>query len=164
MDRDEVARVMAQPIAQELLGSSTPARLAYTGLDGGPRVVPVGFEWDGERIVIGTVPRSAKVAALRRDPRVAITVDTIGWPPRVLLVRGTARLETVRGVPDVYVAASRKLVPAAEFPAWEAGVHALYDEMVLIAFEPDHAVLLDFETTLPQAVAEIIAEKTAAAP
>ena len=163
MDHDEVARVMAQPIAQELLGSSTPARLAYTGLDGGPRVVPVGFHWDGTRMVVGTVPRSAKVAALRRDPRVAITIDVTGPPPRVLLVRGTAQLETVDGVPDEYVAASRKLVPAAGFPAWEAGVHALYDAMVLIAFEPEHAMLLDFETTIPRAVADIVAEKTATA-
>ena len=156
MDRTTVAEVLAKPIAQELLASSIPARLAYVGLDGDPRVVPVGFHWTGSALVIGTIPTSAKVPALRRHPRVAITVDTEGFPPHVLLVRGAATLEEVDGVPDEYIAASRKLVPAAEFAGWEAGVRALYRSMVLVTIEPDHATLLDFETTIPRAVAELI--------
>jgi hypothetical protein len=75
----------------------------------------------------------------------------------VLLVRGSASLVEVDGVPDEYVAAARKLVPAAEFAGWEAGVRALYRSMVLITVEPDHVTLLDFETTLPRAVADLIA-------
>jgi hypothetical protein len=96
------------------------------------------------------------VPALRRNPRVAITVDTEGFPPHVLLVRGSATVEEVDGVPDEYLAASRKLVPAAEFAGWEAGVRALYQRMALIRVEPDRATLLDFETTLPRAVAELV--------
>ena len=37
-----VAETLAKPIAQELLFSDIPARLSYIGLDGDPRVVPVG--------------------------------------------------------------------------------------------------------------------------
>ena len=157
MDRTTVAEVLAKPIAQELLASSIPARLAYVGLDGDPRVVPVAFLWTGSTLVIATVPTSAKVPALRRNARVAVTVDTEGYPPHVLLVRGTATLEEVDGVPDEYIAASRKLVPAAEFAGWEAGVRALYRSMVLITIEPDHATLLDFETTIPRAVRDLVA-------
>jgi len=95
MDRDEVIEVLQKPISQELLGSNIPARLAYAGLDAGPRVVPVAFWWNGAQVVVCSLPTSAKVPALRRDPRVAVTIDTQGqWPPRVLLVRGTARVET----------------------------------------------------------------------
>jgi len=84
------------------------------------------------------------VRALRQNPRVALTIDTQGeWPPRVLLVRGAARLELVDGVPDAYVEASRKLVPAEHFAGWEQGVRALYDRMVVITVEPDWAKLLD---------------------
>ena len=157
MDETTVAEVLAKPIAQELLASSVPARLAYAGLDGDPRVVPVAFLWTGSTLVVATVPTSAKVPALRRNPRVALTVDTEGFPPHVLLVRGTASVEVVDGVPDAYVAASRKLVPADRFAGWEAGVRALYRQMAVITIEPDHATLLDFETTIPKAVRDLVA-------
>jgi Pyridoxamine 5'-phosphate oxidase len=156
MDRQDVAAVMAKPISRELLGSSIPARFAYIGVDGDPRVVPVGFWWDGTRIVIATVPTSAKVKALRANPRVAITIDTEGYPPHVLLVRGAATLTLVDGVPDEYVEASRKIVPAEAFDSWEAGVRTLYAQMVVITVEPDWAKLLDFETTIPKAVEDLV--------
>ncbi|WP_338019434.1 EamA family transporter [Saccharothrix deserti] len=157
MEREELNEVLHKPIAQELLASSIPARLAYIGVDGDPRVVPIAFLWDGARIVMGTVPKSAKVRALRHNPNVSLTIDTAGqYPPHVLLIRGTASVELVDGVPYEYVEASRKLVPAGEFAAWEAGVRALYEQMVLIRIEPRWAKLLDFETTIPQAVEDLV--------
>jgi nitroimidazol reductase NimA-like FMN-containing flavoprotein (pyridoxamine 5'-phosphate oxidase superfamily) len=161
VDRNDVAEVLSEPISQELLGSSIPARLAYTGVDGDPRVVPVAFHWNGAQFVVCSVPTMAKVRALRRNPRVAITIDTQEqWPPRVLLVRGTASIEHVDGVADEYIEASRKVTPAEVFEDWEAGVRGLYDEMVRITIEPDWAKLLDFETTLPKAVEDLIHAKT----
>jgi hypothetical protein len=157
MNRDDVVEVLAEPGSRELLGSSIPARLAYVGVDGGPRVVPMSFLWTGEQVVMATLPRSAKVGALRENPRVALTIDTqTRWPPNVLLIRGAARLEPVAGVPDAYIEASRKVTPAEHFEGWVQGVRALYDEMVLITVDPDWAKLLDFETTMPTAVAEMI--------
>jgi hypothetical protein len=162
MNRNDVTEVLSKPISQELLGSPIPARLAYTGLDGDPRVVPVAFHWNGAQLVVCTMPTMAKVRALRRNPRVAITIDTQEqWPPRVLLVRGTVSIEHVDGVPDEYVEASRKVTPAEVFEDWETGVRGLYDEMVRITIEPDWAKLLDFETTLPKAVEDLIHAKTA---
>jgi hypothetical protein len=157
MKHEDVAEVLAKPISQELLGSSIPARLSYVGTDGAPRVIPIAFLWTGEHLVMATVPKSAKVRALKQNPRVAITIDTQNqWPPRVLLIRGAARVELVDGVPNAYIEGSRKVTPAEEFPAWEQGVRALYDQMVLITIEPDWAKLLDFETTIPKAVEDIL--------
>ena len=113
-------------------GVLDPGGFAYTGLDGDPRVVPIGSWWDGSRLVMCTVPTSAKVGALHRNPRVAVTIDTEGFPPRVLLVRGTAHLELVDGVPEEYIAASKRLVPDEQFDEWEAGVRALYEQMTRI--------------------------------
>ncbi|WP_181784578.1 pyridoxamine 5'-phosphate oxidase family protein [Pseudonocardia pini] len=145
------------PLATTLFASSIPARLAYTGLDGDPRVVPVGFHWTGSTIVVCTVEKAAKVAAIRANPRVAVTIDTEGFPPKVLLVRGAAAVDMVEGVPAEYLAASAKLVGEAEFPAWEAGVRALYPRMARITIVPAVATLLDFETTIPKAVADLVA-------
>lgn len=164
MNRDEVAEVLAKPISRELLRSSIPARLAYVGGDGAPRAIPIGFLWTGEHVLMATVPESAKVRALRQSPKVALTVDTQGqWPPRVLLIRGAARVELVDGVPDAYVEASRKVVPAEHFEGWEHGIRALYDQMVLITIEPDWAKLLDFETTIPKAVEDLVLARQGAA-
>lgn len=160
MDPQAVADVMSRPISEELLGSGIPARLAYVGVDGDPRVVPIGFVWDGSRILMFTVPKSPKVRALQQNPRVAITIDTQGFPPRVLLVRGAASLELVDGVPDEYVEASRKLLDPDQVNAWESGVRALYDQMVRITVELDWAKLLDFETTIPQAVEDLVRART----
>lgn len=162
MDRNDVIEVLNKPISQRLLGSSTPARLAYTAVDGDPRVIPIGFVWNGAQLVLFTVPAAAKVRALQRNPRVAITIDTIEpWPPRVLLVRGAASLEPVDGCPDEYVEAGRKVTPAEVADDWEAGVRALYEQMVRITIEPDWAKLLDFETTIPESVQDLIDAKTA---
>jgi hypothetical protein len=163
MTPEEIADVFAKPIAQELLGSSIPARLAYVGVDGAPRAIPIGFLWTGEHVVLYTVPTSAKVGALQENPRVAITIDTQDqWPPRVLLIRGAARVETVDGVPDGYVEASRKIVPDEHFEEWEQGVRALYERMTRITIAPDWAKLLDFETTLPKAVEDLVRERQGA--
>jgi nitroimidazol reductase NimA-like FMN-containing flavoprotein (pyridoxamine 5'-phosphate oxidase superfamily) len=159
MDRRDVAEVLAKPRSQELLDSWIPARLAYVGADGGPRVVPMSFLWDGEHVLMATPPGSPKIAALERNARVAITIDTEArdqWPPRMLLIRGTARLETVDGMPDAYVEASRKVTPAEHFEDWERGARALYDRMVLITIAPDWAKLVDFETTRPDAIDTLI--------
>jgi Pyridoxamine 5'-phosphate oxidase len=151
-----VTEDLVKPLSQQLLASGIPARFAYTALDGDPRVVPIGFLWTGSEIRLYTVPTSAKVKALKKNPRVAITIDTDGYPPNVLLIRGAAGLELVDGVPDGYVEATRKLVPAEQMAGWEAGVRALYQQMVVITITPDWAKLLDFETTLPKAVEDLV--------
>lgn len=161
MKPDEIRVLMEDPVAQWLLNSANPARLAYVARDGTPRVVPVGFHWDGTTIVIGTVPASAKVAALRANPAVALTIDTSppAWPPNVLLMRGTATVTLVDGVFPEYVAGAKKLTPAEEFPRWEAGVHALYDQMARIDVTPTWAKIHDFETRVPQAVEDLARAK-----
>src|SRR3954453_23450292 len=110
MIKEEIAEVLAKPYAQQLLNGPEPARLAYDGLDGGPRVVPIGFWTENERVLMATVPRSPKVAALRKNPKVALTIDQSAFPPKVLLIRGTAEVELVEGVPDGYLTAGRKVM------------------------------------------------------
>lgn len=156
MTRDEINEVLAKPYAQQLLTGATPARFAYVGLDGDPRVVPIAFHWNGSEIIVCTVPTSAKVPALRAHPRASLTIDTDGYPPKVLLVRGDVTLEIVDGVPEEYLAASRKLVPDSEYEQWKAGVTALYDQMCRVTVTPTWVKLLDFETTIPKAVQDLV--------
>ena len=159
MTDEEIAEILAKPYAQQLLNGPEPARMAYDGLDGHPRVIPIGFWTEGARIVMATVPKSAKVAALRTNPKVALTIDQGAFPPKVLLIRGTAEVELVQGVPDGYLNAGRKVMTADQYPEWVTGVQGLYDEMVVITITPTWAKLLDFETTLPKSVEDLIKER-----
>ena len=164
MQPNEVMQVLEDPLAQELMQSRIPVRLAYTSTDGSPRVVPLGFHWNGAQFVICTVPGSAKVRALAANPQVALTIDTETFPPHALLVRGTASLESVDGVPAEYLEASRKSVGDAGMPAFEAQVRELYQQMVRITIEPEWAKLLDFETRLPTPIEKLIKSKRQGGP
>src|SRR6202795_3516989 len=111
--------LLQDPVSKELLQSKIPARLAYIWTDGTPRVVPIWFHWDSKEFVLGTPPKAPKLKALARNPdmeqrpprrggrcsiltRVALTIDDNNFPHKVLLVRGTARLETVQGIVPEY--------------------------------------------------------------
>ena len=92
-------------IAKRLLNSKIPARLAYIAKDGTPRVIPTWFDWDGSELVMATFiggphvrHEPARPAALRKNPGVAITIDTEGFPPHVLLIRGQASVTEVDGL------------------------------------------------------------------
>lgn len=146
MEHDQIMQVLNDPLAQKLLQSDIPARLAYTGTDGFPRAIPIGYYWNGEAFIMATVPHAPKVRALRANPRVALTVDTVAFPPHVLLVRGHASLTVVDGVPYEYLEASKKSIrDPQQFAAFEAQVRGLYKQMARIAITPVWVKLLDFE-------------------
>jgi hypothetical protein len=159
MKHEQVTKVMNDPLAQELLNSNIPARLAYTGLDGFPRAIPIGFLWDGTRFVIGTATNSPKMRALRANPKVALTIDTNTFPPHVLLARGAARVEIVDGVAPEYLEASKRYIAPEQWEAFEKQVRALYKQQGRITIVPQWAKLLDFETRLPSAQEELAAKE-----
>jgi hypothetical protein len=104
--------LLQHPASQELLHSKIPARLAYIATDGTPRVIPIWFHWNGKDFVMGTPPKAPKLKALARNPKVSLTIDDNVFPHKVLLVRGTARLEPLNTiVPEYAMAADRYFGP-----------------------------------------------------
>jgi hypothetical protein len=151
------------PGARDLLATQSLLRLAYTGPDGFPRVIPIGFHWTGEHIVVCTVPSSPKVRALAARPHVALTIDTDqGTASRSLSVRGVAAIEIVDGVPDEYLAASGKNMDAEQARQFEANVRSLYKQMARITIEPRWARYYDFGTgRLPGFLLKLVQENQA---
>jgi nitroimidazol reductase NimA-like FMN-containing flavoprotein (pyridoxamine 5'-phosphate oxidase superfamily) len=159
MQPDAIAAVLDRPLSQELLARDV-ARLAYVAEDGTPRNVPMGFTWNGSEIVMCTATNAPKLPALRHNPAVALTIDTEVHPPQILLVRGRAELDVVEGIPEEFLAMNGTYTMTPEQRAeWEAGVRSLYDSMVRIVVTPTWAKLIDFETTLPSAVEELMRQK-----
>lgn len=145
VEAHELADELGQPGARELL-DRTAAHLAYDGPDGFPRVIPVGFLWTGERIVVCTATTSPKVAALSARPNVALAIDSGDSPggAKSLLVRGVATLDIVDGVADEYIAMSTKSMDAAAQAEFEREVRKVYKQMVRIAIEPQWARFFDY--------------------
>jgi nitroimidazol reductase NimA-like FMN-containing flavoprotein (pyridoxamine 5'-phosphate oxidase superfamily) len=146
MNRQELDRELGQPAAGELLESARLARLAYNGPDGLPRVIPIGFHWNGEQIVICTATTAPKVRAISSRPQVAVTIDAGSTPSEAksLQVRGTATVEIVDGIPDEYLAGSRKSSDREQAEAFERAVRSMYPQMARISIEPQWARFYDF--------------------
>ena len=145
MDTQELADELGHPGAQQLLDGSA-AHLAYRGPDGFPRVIPVGFLWNGDRIIVCTATTSPKVAALSSRPNVAVSIDSGSSPEaaKSLLLRGIASMETVDGVADEYLAMSTKSMDLAQQAEFEREVRKLYKQMVRISIEPQWARFFDY--------------------
>jgi len=144
--------LLQHPASQELLQSKIPARLAYVWMDGSPRVIPIWFHWNGTEIVMATPPKAPKLRALARNPRVSLTIDDNVFPHKVLLVRGTARLEPVNGVVPEYALAAERYFGAEQGRAWAAQMGKMVSSMVRITITPDWVGLLDFQTRFPSAL------------
>jgi hypothetical protein len=159
MMTSEIADVLDRPLSQELLARGF-TRLAYVAKDGTPRCVPIGFSWNGTEIVMCTSKNAPKLPGLRSNPAVALTIDTEEHPPRILLIRGLAELDVVDGIPHEYLEGNgASPMTPEQRAAWEAEVRSLYDGMVRIVVTPTWAKLIDFETTLPSAVEELIQQR-----
>ena len=145
--------LLQHPAAQELLHSKIPARLAYIWTDGTPRVVPIWFHWNGGEIVMATPPKAPKLKALAKNPRVSLTIDDNTFPHKVLLIRGSARLEPVEGIVPEYEAAAARYFDADLAKGWLGQLRTLISSMVRITITPDWVGLLDFQTRFPSALA-----------
>ena len=142
--------LLNDPVAKALLGSVNLARLAYTWMDGSPRVVPIWFHWTGEQVVLNTPVKAPKVRALTADPRVAITIDDNEPPWKVLFVRGRADIEMLDDVAPEYELAATRYYGPEQGPAWVSTVRGM--PTVRIAITPGWVGLLDFQTRFPSAL------------
>jgi hypothetical protein len=144
--------LLNDPVAQELLRSTSPARLAYVWRDGTPRVVPIWFHWSGKEIVLGTPPKAPKVRALSPNAKVALSIDGNAWPYKVLQIRGTAHVETVSGVVPEYALAAERYFGSEQGRAWVNQVGGMFSQMARIVVKPEWVAILDFEKRFPSAI------------
>ena len=148
--------LLQDPIAQQLLQSKGPAHLAYNWRDGTPRVVPIGFHWNGEEIVLATTTDAPKTKVLTNGAKVALSIDRNSSPPRILQIRGTVHTDTVEGIAPEYAAMIHRTMSEEDAEALLKEAARLYPRMTRIFIHPDWVGLLDFETRLPSAVERAI--------
>ena len=152
MARQGSLELLEDPVATALFGSANPAKLAYTWMDGSPRVVPIWFHWNGREVVMATPPKAPKLKALAKNPKVALTIDDNQFPHRVLLIRGGARLQPMDEIVPEYVMAAERYFGPEQGQAWVKQLRGMISGMVRITITPEWAGLLDFKTRFPSAL------------
>ncbi len=140
--------LLNDPVAQRLLQSTNPARVAYVWKDGTPRVVPIWFHWTGDALVLGSAPTMPKVKVLD-GAKVAVTIDDDVYPYKVLLVRGTANITIVDGIVPEYAAAASRYMGAEGGAAWIKNMEPISPKMARIAITPEWVAVQDFEQRFP---------------
>lgn len=141
--------LLDDPVARELLISTLPLRVAYTALDGSPRLVSVLFHWTGSEVVFCSWPDDPKVAALRANPSVALSIETDSFPFKVLSMRGTATVEVVDGVAPEMLPAFTRYYGPQEGAAWVERNRMMDPRSARIAVRLAWVNVLDFETRFP---------------
>jgi PPOX class probable F420-dependent enzyme len=94
---------MATPIPeqfQDLLHKKAFAHLATLMPDGSPQVTPVWFDWDGTHVRVNSALGRVKDRNMRRDPRVALSMQDPDNPYRYLEIRGRVVEITMEGAEE----------------------------------------------------------------
>lgn len=154
MNQSEVTALLNDPVAQELLHAPIPARLAYLGKDGTPRVIPIGFFWTGEEIVVSVSNLSPNHDAFN-NVKVAVTIDTNTYPFKVLKIHGTARTTIMESVPIEYVKAGEQLLGPEGARMFMQTLEPMLPNIkhwVKVSIKPEWVSVLDFQTRFPSQI------------
>jgi hypothetical protein len=148
--------LLNDPIAQQLLVAPIPAHLSYVWSDGSPRVIPIGFTWTGSELVTGTPDNAPKLKALKDGDKVAVTIDTVTYPWRVLYIRGIVRLSPYDGIVPEWAMAGERILGKEGGQAFvqmmEGMLKAGVIKMMRLAVQPTWVGILDFEKRFPSGI------------
>jgi len=105
--------------AQAVIESGRLAHIVTINRDGSPHVTIVWVGLDGDEILIGKLMPDQKLANIRRDPRVALSIEAEGdqyGMQNYLVVEGTARIEEGDAPALLHELAQRYIGPGTPFP------------------------------------------------
>jgi PPOX class probable F420-dependent enzyme len=112
--------------ARAVLESNALGHLVTLNPDGSPQVSVIWVGLDGDEIVAAHIPNNRKVKNIRRDGRVALTLETdvvneMGLA-EYLVITGTARIteggaaDVLRKLAKTYIGPDAEFFPGAEPP------------------------------------------------
>ncbi len=87
-----MARMTTEECKQFILAKVRPAVAAVVRADGRPHASPIWIDLDGDDIIFTTDENSLKGKALRRDPRISLSIDDDAPPFSFVVIEGTVTL------------------------------------------------------------------------
>ena len=118
-------------------------RIATVQPDGAPHVTPVWFVYEDGQIFVTPRSESAWLGHIRRDPRVALTIDEEPLPYRKVTIEGNARIVHDTGDDDAWRDQYRRIAQRYSTPEGaEAYIQRTIDQpRALIAVSLDGSVV-----------------------
>jgi PPOX class probable F420-dependent enzyme len=121
---------------RQIIDKKSYAHVATLMADGSPQVTPVWVERDGDLILINSHEDRLKPRNLRRDERVAVSIQDPDEPLVALIVRGRAAELTHDGADEDFDRLAHKYTG-------HAFAHTPGQQRVTIRIEPEHVLLYD---------------------
>jgi PPOX class probable F420-dependent enzyme len=90
-----------------VMQGSRTGKLATVREDGRPHVVPIWFTLDDGGLLFMTGEKTVKASNIRRDPRIAISVDDQAFPYNYVTIEGEA--EILNPEPDDFLKISTEI-------------------------------------------------------
>ena len=112
---------------RQALTSGHLAHLVTLNQDGSPQVTIVWIGLDGDEIVCAHIPNHQKLKNIRRDPRVALSIETggkTGALDNYLVINGRARItegeapEMLNQLPQIYIGPGTQFLPDTSPPGY----------------------------------------------
>jgi hypothetical protein len=94
---------------------------------------------------------------LPNHSKVAITIDSMTFPYKVLSLRGTASVSIIDGVVPEYALAAERYFGEEGGKGWINQIKGMFTQMARIAVVPEWVGILDFEMRYPSAIAKAMA-------
>ena len=119
---------------KDLLTTKTAfAHLATVMPDGQPQVTPVWIDFDGTHILVNSAKGRQKDKNMRREPRVALSIQDPDNPYRYLEIRGRVVDVTENGADQHIDKQAKKYMGKDRYPGRKPG-----EVRVLYKVEPQH--------------------------
>lgn len=101
--------------------------------DGNPQVTPVWIDYDGQHVRINSARGRQKDRNMRRDPRVALSVQDPENPYRYLEIRGRVAEITEKGADDHINSLTKKYLGKDKYPYRQPS-----EVRVIYKIQPEH--------------------------
>lgn len=116
---EDVTKYPLDPsVREELLSSQNEASFCWGKKDGSPMGVIMTYVWRQGKFWLTATSQRARIAAIRRDPRVTVIVSSVGTklgPAKSITVQGSVRiLEDDETKSWVYPAVAAAILPGAD--------------------------------------------------
>ncbi len=125
MTPQQIERFLARPLI---------AHVTSLRADGSPHTVPVWYQYEDGRFYVFTPSPSVKIANLKRDPRLSISVASEDEPYQYVVAEGVAELSEKRALERGGAIASRYRGEGG--PAYVENIDAKYGGVTIVSLPP----------------------------
>jgi PPOX class probable F420-dependent enzyme len=118
---------------KKLITDKNYGHIATINKDGSPQVSPVWIDLDGNHLIVNSEQKRLKVRNIKRDPRVAVSIQNAANPYQYIEIRGKAIEVTDKGGFEGIDRLSDKYNGQPKYPGNAPG-----DVRIVIRIEPEH--------------------------